>query len=182
MHRKYCEKIAAFDLDGTLYKDNSHIEILCMYYNTIFFKSIFFVALGKISSKIQLKIMDFMYERIPHTVRENFILEFSPKILRLLKKKTDMGYYPVILSSAPFDLIKGAAEYLKIDFCKCIAGKKNEALLQRYKYNRLFVCTDNKTDVNLINLADEAVITAPQKHRDYFVEKIRGVNYIFIDI
>ena len=182
MNRRYCEKIAVFDLDGTLYKDNSHIEILCSYYETNFFKRVPFIALGKISSKIQLKIMNLMYERIPCEIREKFILQFSPMVLKILKEKIDKGYFPLILSSAPFDLIKSAADCLKIEFYQCVAGKKSDALLQRFRFNQLFVCTDNRTDLELINLADEAVITAKKKHRDFFVKKIKGGNYIFLDI
>ena len=34
------EKIAVFDLDGTLYKENSHIEILSEFYKTNIYKSL----------------------------------------------------------------------------------------------------------------------------------------------
>lgn len=40
--KKCVEKVAVFDLDGTLYHKNSHIEILNYYYNTSFFTSILF--------------------------------------------------------------------------------------------------------------------------------------------
>ena len=34
------EKIAVFDLDGTLYEENSHIEILSKFYKTNIYKSL----------------------------------------------------------------------------------------------------------------------------------------------
>jgi len=181
MKIKY-KKIAIFDLDGTLYKDNSHIDILNCYYKTNFFNSFLFKILGKLFPKVQLLIMNRLYEKIPMNVKKSHVCAFSTKVVGILKKKVKEGFYPIILSSAPLELIETAASKLKVDFYKCTSGEKHIVLGEKYIYDYLFVCTDNKTDINLLKIADEAVITAKKENHGYFKKKLLGGKYIFIDI
>ena len=57
------EKLALFDLDDTLLEGNSHIEVLNCYYRTKFFSSIITKIIGKISEKLQLKILYYFYNK-----------------------------------------------------------------------------------------------------------------------
>lgn len=180
--KKYYKKIAVFDLDGTLYRDNSHIEILCDYYNTNFFKSIIFKMIGKVYSRGQLHLMYYLYNKIPRRYRDNFIPEFSPIIVKKLNEKIKNGFFPLIMSSAPKELLNTASRCLNIGGIKCARADKHNVLTEKYRYDYLFVCTDNKSDIQLLELADEAVITAVPKHREYFRKKLKEGKYIFIDI
>lgn len=182
MEVRHYEKIAVFDLDGTLYIGNSHIEILCTYYNTFLFKSFIFKVIGKISRKIQLYIMNYLYNKIPADFKRGYILPFSSNVVKIFQEKIKDGYYPLILSSAPIELIESAAKVLNVDYHKCDSSKKQDVLLEKYSYDYLFVCTDNKTDLNLLKLADESVITAVEKNRKYFKEKLKEDKYIFLDV
>lgn len=178
----YYHKIAVFDLDDTLYIGNSHIEFLCKHYNTIFFKSIMFKALGKLLPSIQHKIMFFLYDRIDSISKEKFLLNFRPSVISLLKQKKLAGFHPIILSNAPRQLLINAANKLGVDYISADVSEKSSALLEVYKYNTLFVCTDNKTDIDLIELADETVITCKIKNRKYFIKNIKTKKYKFMDV
>lgn len=152
-------KIAVFDLDNTLYTDNSHIKILCDYYKIQIFKSFIFKIFGKVLPKVERKILYYFYNKIPQKVKSNYILEFSQKVVDLLKEKQKEDYFVLIVSNAPKELLIAAANYLKVDYLDAMPYEKAETLKANYTYNYLFVCTDNKSDIDLLSIADEAVIT-----------------------
>lgn len=81
------EKIAVFDLDGTLYEENSHIEILSKFYKTNIYKSLILKIFYKIFPKYTLKILKKQYDLIPSNFKKNFILPFRESALKLLEKK-----------------------------------------------------------------------------------------------
>ena len=178
----YYHKIAVFDLDDTLYIGNSHIEFLCKHYNTILFKSIMFKALGRLIPNIQHKVMFFLYDRIDSINKEKFLLKFRPSVISLLEQKKLAGFHPIILSNAPRQLLINAANKLGVDYIAADVSKKSNALVESYKYNTLFVCTDNKTDLDLIELADEAVITCKMKNRKYFIKNLKNKKYEFMNV
>lgn len=178
----YYHKIAVFDLDDTLYIGNSHIEFLCKHYNTIFFKSIIFKGLGKLLPCIQHKIMLFLYDRIDNIKKEKFLLNFRPSVINLLEQKKLAGFHPIILSNAPKQLLINAANKLGVDYISADVSQKSSALVEAYKYNTLFVCTDNKTDLDLIELADEVVVTCKIKNRKYFIKNLKTKKYKFMNV
>lgn len=172
-------KIAVFDLDDTLYTDNSHIEILCDYYKTKIFKSFAFKIFGKIFPTTERKVLYHFYNKIPQKIKSNYILEFSQKVVDLLKKKQNEGYFILIVSNAPKELLIAAANYLKVDYLDAMPNQKAETLKANYAYNYLFVCTDNKSDIDLLSIADEAVITCKTKNKNYFIKRLKKQNYTF---
>ena len=176
----YYSKIAVFDLDDTLYIGNSHIEWLCAYYNTRIFRSIFFKALGFISSNFQHYIMYKLYNRVSIDEKINFVLPFRISVVNLLRKKQKEGYFVIVVSNAPLQLIVNASMVLKVDYIRAGFGEKAKALKRNYKYDKLFVCTDNKTDLDLLELSDEAIITCKKKNWKYFRRKLNNKNYKFM--
>lgn len=182
MSKKYFPKIAIFDLDGTLYKGNSHIEILNKYYSTELFSSVLFKCLGRLFPDIQLRIMNVLYDNLPIRFKESFVIDFSDKVINILEEKRRNGFFILILSTAPERLIVNAALVLNVKYHKCLAGKKQNILRNNYSFQYLFVCTDNKSDIDLLNLADECVITASAKHRSFFKKHLQCKNSLFIDI
>ncbi len=174
-------KIAVFDLDDTLYHGNSHFAILNQYYQTKIFTSILARILGKLFPIIHLKIAYYFYNRIPLKNKCSFTLPYRHEVKKLFMLKRQAGYHMIILSNAPLELLSKAASDLDVDWIKAEVGKKSEALMARYEYKELFVCTDNVTDLDLINIADEAVITCLPRKRKFFRDKVTCKKYSFIE-
>jgi len=176
------EKLAIFDLDDTLYQGNSHFEILNEYYHTRVFTGIFIRALGKLFPAFRLRLINIFYEHIPIEQRQKFLLPYRQDVLQLLCAKQAEGYEAIIVSNAPKDLLLSAAQDLGLQYISARAHEKAKTICNEIKYNHLFVCTDNKTDTDLLNIADEAVITCKNKHKEYFVKKLKNtdVKYKFM--
>ncbi len=175
------EKIAVFDLDDTLYAGNSHFSILNQYYDTSIFTSIVMRAIGKIFPKLHLQLAYYFYNRIPTDYRNNFKLPYRINVIKLLKEKEQEGYYVIIISNAPLELLKTAGESLQVECIRAGIGEKLLSLKSKFSFEKLFVCTDNTTDLDLLNIADEAIITCPPRKRDFFIKKITHKNYKFIE-
>lgn len=156
------EKIAVFDLDGTLYKENSHIEILSEFYKTNIYKSLILKIFYKIFPKYTLKILKKQYDLIPNNFKRSFILPFRESALRLLEKKRREGYKIIIISNAPFRLVENAAKKLNVTFEIANIGEKDK-VLKKYFYKKLMVCSDNTTDINILKLANEKYIYIKDK-------------------
>lgn len=175
------EKIAVFDLDDTIYLGNSHFLILNQYYNTNIFTSIIARIMGKFFPRIHLNLAYYFYNKIPQEYKNNFRLSYRMDVMELFKEKSKNGYYMIIISNAPNELLQTVARDLGTDWIRSEIGKKALCLKDRFVYKHLFVCTDNTTDLDLLNIADEAVITCPLRRRDFFVKKVIHKNYKFIE-
>lgn len=178
--KKCVEKVAVFDLDGTLYHKNSHIEILNYYYNTSFFTSILFRIFSFFCPNLHLKIMDMFYSHIPDNIKNGYILDFNDEILHFFYEYRRKGYETLIISNAPYELVKNAAQKLETSFLKSTSSCKAKILLENYQFNKLFVCTDNKSDIDILSLADESLIIAKNKDRKYYEKVLQGHMYSFI--
>ena len=175
------KKIAAFDLDDTLYKGNSHFLILNQYYKTCFYTSLFAKILGKFFSDTYLNLAYYMYNKIPYDYRSRFRLPYRNDVMEVFEAKKKAGYHMVIISNAPLELVESVAKDLGVDYIKAGIGEKAKDLNEKFVYDELFVCTDNSTDLDLINIANEAVITCPIRKRKFFQKKITIENYKFIE-
>lgn len=174
---KYFDKIAVFDLDDTLYKGNSHIEWLCSYYGTSFFKSLFFRAIGRLAPWLQRYIIWELYERVDDKKKKDFILPFRKPVIDILREKQKEGFHPVIVSNAPLQLLVNAASVLQIEFLSAKVNNKGKQFTSAYRYDELFVCTDNKTDLDLIMIADQAVIPCKKKNCCFFRKRLPQGKY-----
>jgi phosphoserine phosphatase len=155
---KKVDKLAVFDLDGTLWKENSHIVILNQYYKTVFFNSYISKAIALIFPKLYMNMLFNLYNRIPEEYIGNFSLPFRNSAIELLEQKKQEGYQILIISNAPKSIVSGAAKRLNLQFYRAEIGKKDTVLKEIYKWNKLFVCTDNSTDINIIHLADTCIL------------------------
>lgn len=171
-------KLAIFDLDGTLYLKNSHLEILNNFYKTEFYTSKIFKIFYRIfPHKIQNYLID-KYNKIPKDKKENYILPFRRSAIELLSRKKEDGFKIIIISNAPYELVKSAANYLKVDFKHSEIGKKHK-LISRDTISDLFVCTDNITDIELIKLADEGYIYVRNNEKKFKKNlKNKRIKYI----
>ena len=173
-------KIAIFDLDDTLYDGNSHIEWLCYYYNTSFFKSIIFRAIGKVFPLIHDYIIWKLYELVDDYKKTDFSLPFRQPILKLLREKKEEGFFIVVVSNAPTQLLKNAAQILQVDYLRTEVGEKSLIFQNNYQYKELLVCTDNKTDIDLLLLANFAIITCKRKNQRYFEKRLNTQSKKFM--
>ncbi len=170
-------KIAVFDLDGTLWRINSHLSILNEYYQTHLFTSLGAKIVSKVSYHFFEKILYRYYAEIPQEFIENFNPPFQESALRILNKSREAGFVPLIVSNAPCEIVCQAAKRLKMDYLCAKRGKKAKEFEANYRYNVLMVCTDNKTDCDLLNIAEIRIIY-PYKNRYFFKRKYPEAYYM----
>lgn len=168
---KFVEKIAVFDLDGTLWEKNSHIEICNAYYKTKFFSSIIYRGISHFFRKFMLKFLWLCYKRIPKDFALKFELPFNQEILGLLRKKQSEGYFCLIVSNAPYEIVFHAADRLNLPFLRAPQFQKKKLLDEKYSYKDLFVCTDNIEDLDLIKASDSRKIIFTKYNKDKFAQE-----------
>ena len=164
------QNLAVFDLDGTLWNKNSHYEILESYFKTSFYNSFFFRLFRHFFKKSAYRIICKKYEEIPKEYSSSFLLDFNQKIVALLHEKQNEGYLCVIVSNAPLEIIVSAAKELKVPYLKAPIGIKKRILDQNYSYENLFVCTDNKEDIDLIRASNSRKIIYTKANKDFFAK------------
>lgn len=162
------EKIAIFDLDGTLWKENSHIEILNSYFNTKFYSSFLYRGISHFFRKQMYKFICEKYKKIPKNYSLNFELPFNQEILQLLNEMQSEGWFILIISNAPYEIAFHASERLNVPFLSAPIGKKKEVLDENYSYNHLFVCTDNPDDIDLIKISEKRRLIWTKYNTDFF--------------
>lgn len=162
------EKIAVFDLDGTLWKENSHYEILCEYFGTNFYKSLFFRVFRRFFAKCAYQFICKKYEEIPKEYAYSFLLCFDSEIVSLLKSKQGEGFFCVIVSNAPQEIIINAASKLNVAYLKAPIGSKKIVLDENFSYKKLFVCTDNIEDIDLVSASDSRKIIFTAHNKKFF--------------
>ena len=89
----------------------------------------------------------------------------------MLLDKQDEGFFCVIVSNAPVEIVMKAAQRLGIPFIRADVCKKLETLKTIYDFNKLFVCTDNIEDIDLISAADDFEIVQTKNNFKFFKEK-----------
>jgi hypothetical protein len=166
----YQEKIAVFDLDGTLWKYNSHIEILNHYYHTSFFSSLVFRGICHFFRPLMYKVMCHLYNKIPKDFSLCFELPFNDDILKLLRKMQEDKWFVLLVTNAPYEIAYHAAERLSIPFLQAPIGHKKEILDNSYLYKTLFICTDNMEDLDLIKVSSFRKLIFTKYNKSFFEE------------
>lgn len=162
------DKLAVFDLDGTLWNDNSHYEILKCYYKTNFYNSFFFRLFRHFFKQLAYQHICNKYKRIPKDYSLSFELPFNQERLSLLYDKKKEQYECIIVTNAPYEIAFHAAERLSIPFVRAPIGQKKNKLDEIYDYKELFVCTDNIEDIDLIKAANSYEIVFNKNNRSFF--------------
>lgn len=169
-NKKYISKLAVFDLDGTLWEPNSHIDIVNKYYKTTIFSSPLYKAYSKIFPKGYLKLLNKKYKKIPKDYIVSYKPVFRESALTLLEQKKNDGYLMLIASNAPVEIVETAANRLSLDFIRADASQKYDAICRKYQFDYLLVCTDNKSDWDLLEKADKSVIYTHKRNKKFFVK------------
>lgn len=167
----FIENLAVFDLDGTLWKENSHYEILNLYFKTNFYKSFLFRLYRHFFKKNAYKLICKKYEKIPKDYASSFLLDFNDEIAMLLRQKQTEGYCCIIVSNAPLEILISAANSLNVPYLKAPIGKKKEILDQNYIYKNLFVCTDNIEDIDLVEASNSRKIIYTNANKKFFNDR-----------
>lgn len=146
--------IAVFDLDGTLWAENSHLYVLNQYYKTTFFTSICFKFLYKIfPGKMQTYI-----DRKIEPVSKDFIgglnYTYNDEVLKLLRKKENECDKVLIITNAPLQIVDYAEKVFNVTALHASIGKKLTVLREYCEYTVLFVCTDNRSDRDLLRASN----------------------------
>ena len=169
--KTFFEKIAVFDLDGTIWAVNSHIDILNRYYHTNFYSSLLFRGLSKTFPKLCLALINKKYFGIPKSYIKQYRPPFRKEVLKSMEELSQKGFKILIISNAPYDIVESAAKRLHTDFLVSKVSHKYRELCYRYTFDFLFVCTDNITDIDLLDHANQQVIYAKHKNRAYFKKR-----------
>lgn len=151
------ENISVFDLDGTLWKKNSHIFMLNIYFHTHFYTGLLARIFSRLFPEFWQKTIDRKFAEIPQSFVSDFDLSnfgIDASIKNILEKKKKNSTV-VIVSNAPERIVQKASSFFGIEGFHAQAGKKLNVLQKHYKYKNMFVCTDNKTDSDLLESADE---------------------------
>lgn len=167
-------KLAVFDLDETLYKCNSHVEIVRVYHG-INFNNIFFKFVSKLFPKLHITWLNSYYNSIPNGYIFDYKFPLNSKAVQILDKKLNEGYQVIIISNAPSKLVEAAGKRFKVDFFDTLPYMKHKPLTDIH-YDYLFVCTDNVSDFNILEMANEKVIFCKYNHKKRF-ELINNVTF-----
>ncbi len=175
---EFHEKIAIFDLDGTLWKENSHIHIVEEFYGTKRFSCLTMRIFARFFPKIFLDILNYYYGHIPKEYIENFNIPFRESAKLLFEEYKKRGFLTIIISNAPIEIVEHAAKRLHTNFLRTDIGQKYMVFSQKYECQTIMVCTDNKTDLDLLKEADIKYIYASEKNKKFFKKYIQNAEFM----
>ena len=172
-------KVAVFDFDNTLCIENSHLAVLKEYYNSNIYESIFLKLIGKILPNVYMNILNKAVDRIPENFFKAYKFRYRDSALKLLNEKKQQGYICLIITYAPLKIVEAIKSQIDVPVYKAQRNCKKQVLLDNYKFNKLFFCTDNLDDCDLLDIANEKVIYITSKTKAYF--KNRYNDAIFLE-
>ena len=171
MSRPYHEKIAVFDLDGTLWIENSHMDILNQFYHTKRYDNLINRMINHFFPRSYLRHLYNKYGKIPLTFIEDYKPHFLKKSMRLVTDCINDGYFVIIISNAPEEIVISAASRLSLPYLRTDRANKYKELSRNYEYGKLLVCTDNLSDADLLTHADIKIIYTQSSTEGYFKKR-----------
>lgn len=168
MSRPYHEKIAVFDLDGTLWMENSHIDILNQFYHTQRYNSLLSRIINRFFPGLYMRHLFSRYERISPEFIDQYKPHFLGKSIELVDACARERYFVIIISNAPIEIVINAANRLSLPYLRTDHANKYRELLENYEFKELLVCTDNLSDTDLLIHADTKIIYTQPSTERYF--------------
>jgi hypothetical protein len=159
--------IAVFDLDGTLWQENSHFMALNSFYKTNFYTSLFFKLLYTLFPDIMQRYADNKIAKVPYEFISGLTFTFKQEIIDLLQEKILQCDKVLIITNAPKGIAEYASNLFNVTTLTAPIGKKLEVLNRYCSYKNLFVCTDNRNDSDLLGIASEY----------YYIEHPAGLTF-----
>lgn len=175
--------VCVFDLDGTLWSVNSHIDILNKYYKKH--------SLTKLVGKMYGKVFPCRYQKLIDdelsTIPDEFLYAYEPPFrksaLDLMAKYRDLGYKIVVISNAPERILSNVRKRLGIWVLHGEIGHKSDELMQYCgNIDDVVVITDNLTDSDLIRMANVAYIYSNEGRKKKFLSMTCKGTMIFMPI
>lgn len=168
MSRPYHEKIAVFDLDGTLWIENSHMDILNQFYHTKRYNGLLSRMVNRFFPWLYLRHLYSRYERISSEFIDQYKPRFLDKSMDLVASCARESYFVIIISNAPEEIVMNAANRLSLPYLRTDQANKYRELQKNYEYKELLVCTDNLSDTDLLIHADTRIIYTQPSTERYF--------------
>lgn len=181
MTKIICDKLAIFDLDGTLYKGNSHIEYLSLRYRTMLFKTYIWKLFSWMFPALSMKIIWYLYKNKKDKAHE-FLLPFRKETMEIFDEYKREGWTIAIVSNAPSELLIKPAYILQVNAYRANQNEKLAFVKKKFDYKKLFVCTDNTSDIDLVNGADSARVFYTNRSRRIFESKVANGNVEYYSI
>jgi len=193
-------KIAIFDLCGTLYRCNTLFAFTRWICPKNFVRRLGDSYLGYLADELfpqkqwrrrqHLKsLRSFEKEELCYYGRK-FVREILPPLGRpsamaLLRELQEDGWATILVSAAPDFLTEPVAHqmgfyewrssiYRNGRLERDLMGCKEKVLTEFFPWERLLVCTDNRSDEKLLRCADDRVIYTSQRHRDWWLERFNS--------
>lgn len=183
--------LAVFDLCGTLVTCNtlfSFARWACPASRKIFWADSAFVRLAdSLKPERQLRrsiylseLTQFDGEELDYLsrafVQKKLPAHVRPESFEALETLQKAGWMTILVSSAPDFLVRQAARYFHCydwrgsayqngTLTDDLTGGKERILKDFLPYDRLFVASDNRTDLNLLRMADDRMIFAGRHRR-----------------
>lgn len=160
-------KLVVFDLDGTLWFNNSHVDLVYSYYKLKKIHIYTVKVLGKLSHKYHMKFLNEKFDNIPDEFINSFEPQWNEMLLGILNKEKDAGANVIVITNAPERLSNFAQKKLNIPVYHAEIGRKDE-VLNKFSYDELSVFSDNKTDYNIMREADFVGLVINKNNKSYF--------------
>ncbi len=144
-----------FDLDGTLWEENSHVCIVEKYLRKKKYTNLLSRVWCRLSFSSYMNALDKDYQEMP----KEAIKKFNPTIVKktdeMIKAALSRKEQVMILSSAPNEIVNEAARIFGVPAYHADIGKKSEVLKNlTNQLNQIVVVTDNLSDKDLIALSN----------------------------
>ena len=179
---KFLDEVVVFDLDGTLWKVNSHIDILNKHFHTNMYNSIPLKCIAKVFPRFFQWMIDRLYKKhITKQDIQNYKFEFRESAIQILKEQMMKKKRVIIISNAPSEIVDKAGKDLNIEAFTSPVGKKYNILKSIVPdLKELTVVTDNLTDIDLLKMADKQIIYTDKKNKYFFLKQ--GMEHaVFLD-
>lgn len=170
-YKKYkCDKLSVFDLDGTLWSVNSHLYLLSKTYN-INFESIIIKCVCKVCPQLMQKLFDLLFARKQSQMKYDCLNNYIDRdMLGILEKFKEEGNTVVIITNAPISIANHAKKLFGVEALSAPIGHKKDIMQFYYEFNELTVATDNITDIDLINVANNAILIGNKLQKSTLIE------------
>ncbi len=165
-------KLAVFDLDGTVWKENSHVDIVNKYYKY----GTIIIMLEKVLNRIMpgeyMQWLNNKFNKIPN----HYIAQYNPtvntNVLQLEEKYKENLWNICFISNAPLRIVQMAEERFGIKGYHADVGEKAN-VVENMSYDELHIVTDNISDLDIIEKAQKAIIIITKNNKKFFTRYIK---------
>lgn len=165
-----------FDLDGTLWEENSHVSIVENYVGWKKYTNIVARIYGHFFFDSYMKYLNRDYKHIPCSDIKKFKPHIRQAAIDLLNDAITNNNHAVILTNAPENIVRFARQYFNVEAYHAEIGKKVERLkLMDKGWKDIFVVTDNLSDIDLISVSTQTYFII-QKNKRRVYQKLKNYS------